>query len=54
MIIVIISDEDMLAIIELQKKWLFIICEDRYTKIVKFLLKVGAGVNIKNHAGDTP
>ena len=38
----------------LKKKWPFNICEDGYTKIAKLLLKMGAYVNIKNHAGDTP
>ena len=28
--------------------------EDNYTKIVRFLLKMGADVNIKDYAGDTP
>ena len=37
-----------------KKKWPFNICEDRYTKIVKFLLKMGANVNMKNHSGETP
>ena len=42
------------AIMKSKKKWPFNICEDRYTKIVKFLLKMGADANIKNHSGDTP
>ena len=42
------------AIMKSQKKWPFNICEDRYTKIVKFLLKMGANTNIKNHSGETP
>ena len=41
------------AIMKSKKKWPFNVCEDRYTKIVKFLLKRGANVNIKNHSGDT-
>ena len=32
---------------QLKKKWHFNICEDRYTKIAKLLLKMGAYVNIK-------
>ena len=35
------------AIMQSKKKRPFNICEDRYTKIVKFLLKMGADVNIK-------
>ena len=42
------------AIMKSKKKWPFKICKDRYTKIVKFLLKMGADTNIKNHSGDTP
>ena len=42
------------AIMQSKKKWPFNICEDRYTKIVKFLLKMGANVNMKNHSGETP
>ena len=42
------------AIMKSIKKWPFNICEDRYTKIVKFLLKIGADTNIKNHSGDIP
>ena len=42
------------SIMKSKKKWPFNICEDRYTKIVKFLLKMGADTNIKNHSGDTP
>ena len=37
-----------------KERWPFNRCEDRYTKIVKFLLKMGAGVNMKNYEGDTP
>ena len=42
------------AIMKSKKKWPFNICEDRYTRIIKFLLKMGADPNIKNHSGDTP
>ena len=42
------------AIMKSKKRWPFNICEDRYTKIVQFLLKIGADTNIKNHSGDTP
>ena len=42
------------AIMKSKKKRPFNICDDRYTKIVKFLLKMGADPNIKNHSGDTP
>ena len=42
------------AIMKSRKKWPFNVCDDRYTKIVKFLLKMGADTNIKNHSGDTP
>ena len=42
------------AIMQSKKKWPFNICEDRYTRIVKFLLNFGAHVNIKNHSGNTP
>ena len=42
------------AIMKSKRKWPFNICEDHYTKIVKFLLKKGAVINIKNHSGDTP
>ena len=42
------------VIMQSKKKWPFNVCEDRYTKIVKFLLKMGANANIKNHSGDTP
>ena len=42
------------AIMKSKKKWPFNICEDRYTRIIKFLLKMGADTNIKNHSGDTP
>ena len=41
------------AIMKSRKKWPFNVCEDRYTRIVKFLLKMGANVNIKNHSGNT-
>ena len=41
------------TIMQSKKKWPFNVCEDRYTRIVKFLLKLGADVNIKNHSGDT-
>ena len=41
------------AIMKSKEKWPFNVCEDRYTRIVKFLLKRGANVNIKNHSGDT-
>ena len=42
------------AIMQSKERWPFNRCEDRYTKIVKFLLKMGAGVNMKNYGGDTP
>ena len=42
------------AIMQSKERWPFNRCEDRYTKIVKFLLKMGAGVNMKNYEGDTP
>ena len=42
------------AIMKSKQKWPFNKCEDRYTTIVKFLLKMGADANIKNHSGDTP
>ena len=42
------------AIMQSTNNWPFNICKDRYTKIVKFLLKMGADANIKNHSGDTP
>ena len=42
------------VIMKSKKKWPFNICEDRYTKIVKLLLEMGANTNIKNHSGDTP
>ena len=41
------------AIMKSKKKWPFNVCEDRYTKVVKFLLKIGADTNIKNNSGDT-
>ena len=37
-----------------KNKWPFNRCDDRYTKIIKLLLKMGANTNIKNHSGDTP
>ena len=40
------------AIMRSKKKWPFNICEDRYTRIVKILLKMGANPNIKNYAGN--
>ena len=42
------------AIMKSKRKWPFDICEDRYTKIVKVLLKMGADTNVKNNSGDTP
>ena len=42
------------AIMKSKKRWPFNICDDRYTKIVKFLLKMGADTNIKNHSGNSP
>ena len=42
------------TIMKSKKKWPFNRCEDRYTKIIKLLLKMGADTNIKNHSGDTP
>ena len=41
------------AIMKSKKKWPFNVCENRYTKMVKLLLRMGANVNIKNHSGDT-
>ena len=41
------------AIMKSKKKWPFNVCEDRYTRIIKFLLKMGASANTKNHRGDT-
>ena len=41
------------AIMKSKQKRPFNVCEDRYTRIVKFLLKRGASVNIKNHSGET-
>ena len=41
------------AIMKSKKKCSFNICKDRYTRIVKLLLKRGANVNIKNHSGDS-
>ena len=41
------------AIMKSKKKWPFNVCDDRYRKIVKFLLKRGAYANIKDHSGDT-
>ena len=40
------------AIMQSKNKWPR--CEDRYTRIVKFLLNLGADLSIKNHSGDTP
>ena len=37
-----------------KKKWPFNRCTDRYTKIIKFLLNMGADVNLQNYDGDTP
>ena len=37
-----------------KKKWPFNRCTDRYTKIVKFLLHMGADVTLQNYDGDTP
>ena len=37
-----------------KNKWPFNRCEDRYTRIVKFLLNLGADLSIKNHSGGTP
>ena len=42
------------VIMQSKERWPFNICEDRYTRIVKLLLEMGAGVNIKNFDGDTP
>ena len=42
------------AIMKSKKKWPFNVCDDRYTKIIKLLLKKGADPNIKSHSGDTP
>ena len=41
------------AIMKSKRKWPFNVCEDRYMRIVKYLLKMGASTNIKNHSGDT-
>ena len=37
-----------------KKKWPFNRCTDRYTKIVKFLLYMGADLNLQNYDDDTP
>ena len=42
------------AIMKSKTRWPFNVTEDRYTKIVKFLLNMGANANIKNHSGNTP
>ena len=42
------------VIMHSKKKWPFNRCTDRYTKIVKFLLNMGADVNQQNYDGDTP
>ena len=42
------------AIMQSNKRWAFNIYEDRYTKIIKFLLKIGADVNRKDYDGNTP
>ena len=42
------------VIMHSKKKWPFNRCTDRYTKIVKFLLNMGADVNLQNYDGDTP
>ena len=42
------------VIMHSKKKWPFNTCTDRYTKIVKFLLFMGADVNLQNYDGDTP
>ena len=41
------------VIMHSKKKWPFNRCADRYTKIIKFLLKKGADTNMQNHYGDT-
>ena len=41
------------AIMQSKERWPFNIYEGCYMRIVKLLLKMGAGVNIKNYAGDT-
>ena len=42
------------VIMHSKKKWPFNRCTDCYTKIVKFLLNMGADVNQQNYDGDTP
>lgn len=42
------------VIMHSKKKWPFNTCTDRYTKIVKFLLCMGAKANLQNYDGDTP
>ena len=42
------------VIMHSKRKWPYNRCTDRYTKIVKFLLNIGAHVNLQNHDGDTP
>ena len=42
------------VIMHSKKKWPFNRCTDRYTKIVKFLLNMGADTNLQNYDGDTP
>ena len=41
------------VIMHSKKKWPFNRCTDRYTKIVKFLLNMGADANLQNYDGDT-
>ena len=41
------------VIMHSKKKWPFNRCTDRYTKIIKFLLNMGADVNLQNYDGDT-
>ena len=42
------------VIMHSKKRWPFNRCTDRYTKIVKFLLYMGADANLQNYDGDTP
>ena len=42
------------VIMHSKKKWPFNRCTDRYTKIVKFLLHMGADITLQNYDGDTP
>ena len=42
------------AIMKSKKIWPFKRCRDRYTKIVKLLLRMGANVNLQNYDGETP